>query len=335
MTARIVRPRSDSPRLPLTLGGVVVGVVLGFSLGARVFRPTPEAAGGGPGGQEPASEMPVTPATPDPTPVGRPAPPTTADAGPAATVAVRLAPGTLTACGEGEELNLAAAQCDNPPGFEPALRARLAAVLPRCPSAPAAASHPGSALFLGLRVDRPRRRVAVLLGRRSTVPEKVSYVACASEGLRDLPALWSLPTAHPRYLYEFVARFSPLGLAVPDAPVGPGPAPPAPVAPAPAAPAPIAPVAPAPAAPATSATPAGTPGTLPSPAELGRMRATGRATVTWSAAVVREAPRTGAIVARIPQGTEVELLDRRGGWFAIRWGRSNNVGWTFREAIGQ
>lgn len=65
------------------------------------------------------------------------------------------------------------------------------------------------------------------------------------------------------------------------------------------------------------------------------MRATGRATVTWSAAVVRDAPRTGAIVGRIPQGTEVELLDRRGGWFAIRWGRSNSVGWTFREAIGQ
>jgi hypothetical protein len=30
------------------------------------------------------------------------------------------------------------------------------------------------------------------------------------------------------------------------------------------------------------------------------------------------------------------MVDRRGGWYAIRWGRSGaNVGWTFREAIGQ
>ena len=58
--------------------------------------------------------------------------------------------------------------------------------------------------------------------------------------------------------------------------------------------------------------------------------------MTWGVAIIRDAPRTGAIVGRLVQGTAVEMVDRRGGWYAIRWGRSGtNVGWTFRDAIGQ
>lgn len=329
MTARIVRPRSDSARLPFTLGGIAAGALAGYFLGAAVFRTTPEGAPG-PEPEPPVEPAPTAPPTP-PTP--RPA---TVDAGPPATVSVRLSPGVLTACGDGEELNIAAPQCNAPPSLATVLGERLAAVLPRCPSAPLAARNPNAVLALGLRVDMPRRRVGVLLGRRTTVPEKVSYVACVSDGLRDLDALWRTQTAHPRYLLEFSARFSPLGTMAPEPAAPPEPEPAAP-APAPA-PEPAAPATPEPAAPAPApepAAPAAPSAGLPTAAELGRMRATGRATVTWSAAVVRDAPRTGAIVGRIPQGTEVELLDRRGGWFAIRWGRSNNVGWTFREAIGQ
>lgn len=328
MTARIVRPRTDSARLPFTVGGVVVGALAGYFLGATVFRTTPEGAPG------PEPETPVEPApTPPPTP--RPAPrPAAVDAGPPPTVAVRLSAGVLTACGDGEELNIAAPRCNAPAGLAEALGARLATVLPRCPSAPQAARNPGAVLALGLRVDMPRRRVGVLLGRHTTVPERVSYVACVGEGLRDLDVLWRMQTAHPRFLLEFSARFSPLG-TTPQEPAEPTVAP-EPAAPEPAPVAPTAAPTPMPAVPSQGpGAPATPPAGLPPPAELAQMRATGRATVTWSAAVVRDAPRTGAIVARIPQGTEVELLDRRGGWFAIRWGRSNNVGWTFREAIGQ
>lgn len=64
------------------------------------------------------------------------------------------------------------------------------------------------------------------------------------------------------------------------------------------------------------------------------MRVIGRATTVWSSTIVRDAPRTGAVVARLPQGTAVELVDRRGGWFAIRWG-GDHAGWAFREPLGQ
>lgn len=64
------------------------------------------------------------------------------------------------------------------------------------------------------------------------------------------------------------------------------------------------------------------------------MPAMTQATVAWSTAIVRETPRTGPIVARVAQGTAVEVIDRRGSWYGIRWERTH-VGWTYGEAIGQ
>ena len=151
----------------------------------------------------------------------------------------------------------------------------------------------------------------MLLGRSSSVADRLSYVACVREQMGPMEALWALPAAHPRYLYYFVARFGPLGPS--DV-----------VAPAPTTPT------------AAPTTPTAAPTGLPTAQDLQRMRSLGPATVTWSVAIIRDAPRTGAIVGRLVQGTEVEVVDHRGGWYAIRWGRSGtNVGWTFRTAIGQ
>ncbi len=330
MTARIVRPRSDSPRLPLTLGGALLGAAFGVALGAKVFRPSASASEEPTASVEPARVEPTAPPPEAVAVVARPATPP-APTGPV--IPVRVTGGTLSACGDGEELTLAPAQCEVPSGMESALRQRLSSVLPTCPAARAAAERgPGAVLSLGLRVDAPRRRVAVLLGRSSTVSEKVSYVACVRDGFGTMDELWRVPGQHPRYLFYFTARFGPMsaGTATPAPDPTPVPEPPVPVQvqvqePTPA-PAPVAAPAPAPVAAPTG---------LPTPAELVRMRALGNGTVTWSAAVVRDAPRTGEVVARLPQGTPVEWVDRRGGWYAIRWGRSNNVGWTYREAIGQ
>lgn len=341
MAPRVSRPRSDSAYWPVTALGLGLGLIAGDRLGFTVFRPSsvdapidepvPEPTGAVDAGVAPRRAVAVDAGA------------VSAAEGPS--IPVRVGGAELTGCGDGEELSIVPAQCDNPAGLEAQLRDALVRVLPRCPAAVSAARAPGTVLTLGLRTDFQRRRVAVLLGRSATVPEKVSYVACARDGLGSLGAeFWALAHAHPRYLHYFSARFGPLppGFAR-DA----GPAPTAPTVPEPATPAPATPTTPEPAAPAPSAPPSsGTPGpaspgpsepprTLPAASELQRMRALGQATVTWSAAIVRDAPRDGAIVARLPQGTAVEIVDRRGGWYAIRWGRSDNVGWTFREAIGQ
>ena len=73
---------------------------------------------------------------------------------------------------------------------------------------------------------------------------------------------------------------------------------------------------------------------LPSAGDILRMRVIARTTTVWDATIVRDAPRTGAIIARLPRGTAVEIVDRRGGWYAIRWDH-DHAGWAFREPLGQ
>ncbi len=334
----IVRPAGDSPKLPLTLGGAVLCGLAGYFV--VVARCSPDASE-----PEVDNQAAVAPAdagvtarvTPD---AGRPAaaPPTPAPQGPSLPVTVRA--GAFMGCADGEEINLAPADCDVPAGVEASLRARLAVVLAQCPSAAVAARDPQAALSLGLRVDRTRRRVAVLLGRSSTVAEKVTFVPCVRDALGPMEDLWSVAAQHPRYLWYFTARFGPLpaGFVAPTAAPVPVPVPVPEPAPAPvAAPPPPAPVA-APTAPPPATTPATTsaeaPAGLPAPAEILRMRVITRTTTVWNVTIVRDAPRVGAVVARLPHGTAVEIVDRRGGWYAIRWDR-DHTGWAFREPLGQ
>lgn len=313
---RVIRARSDNPRWPLAGAGVIVCLLGGYQLGKLVFKPATavidtqsESADAG------ASS--VAAAAVDASLVA----PERALGPSLATVEITNT--TLTGCGDGEETDLVASRCDDPAGQSAVLRRRLAAVLATCPAAPQAAGRQGSVLSIGLRVDHPRRRVAVLLGRRSTVPEKVSYVACVRESIGAMTSLWSLAHEHPRYLYFFTASFAPH--AMPTA------APTAAQTTAPTTAAPTTAQTTAPTEPTASAEPAAT--NLPTREEMLRMRVISTATVTWSVAIVRDAPRTGAIVSRIAQGTEVEIVDRRGGWYAVRWG-GDHAGWTFRQAIG-
>jgi len=330
----IVRPAGDSPKLPLTLGGAVLCGLAGYFL--VVARCSPDASEPEVDNQaavDPVDAGVIARATPD---AGRPAaaPTTPAPQGPMVPVTVRA--GAFMGCADGEEINLAPADCDVPAGVEASLRARLGVVLAQCPSAAVAARDPQAALSLGLRVDRTRRRVAVLLGRSSTVAEKVTFVPCVRDALGPMEDLWSVAAQHPRYLWYFTARFGPLPVGFVAPTVNPAPvvAPPAPVA-APPAPV-VAPPAPVVAPPAPVAAPAPTeaPAGLPTSAEILRMRVITRTTTVWNVTIVRDAPRVGAVVARLPHGTAVEIVDRRGGWYAIRWDR-DHTGWAFREPLGQ
>ncbi len=320
MPPKVVRPRTDSAMLPLTLGGTIASLVAGWFLGAWVFKPA--HTGISPDG-EGSAPVAIEPATPDasvaPT-VAAPPP----DAGPPAIVVpVTVGGGLLNACGDGEEMDLPGPRCDPPPGLESLLRTQLQSVLGTCPAALGAARDPSKALSLGLRVDFARHRVVSLLGRSSSVPDKVSYVPCVNNARAAFEAVWRIQSPHPRYQYFFTAHFGPMR--------GPIPAPVPPVAPF-ARGTPVAPVAPV--APATPATPATPDADLPTAAQLLRMPAMSQTVVAWRAAIVREAPRTGAIIDRVPQNTHIEIVDRRGSWYAIRWERTH-VGWTYRDAIGQ
>jgi hypothetical protein len=63
--------------------------------------------------------------------------------------------------------------------------------------------------------------------------------------------------------------------------------------------------------------------------------ATGRATVAWDVALVRNsASRDGAVIARVLQGTRIAVTGRRGDWYRIKYDVLGNVGWVYRTAIG-
>lgn len=63
--------------------------------------------------------------------------------------------------------------------------------------------------------------------------------------------------------------------------------------------------------------------------------ASGRATVGWEVALIREAPeRDSKIVARILGGTRVAVTRRQGDWYRVKYDAKGREGWVFRTAIG-
>ncbi len=60
------------------------------------------------------------------------------------------------------------------------------------------------------------------------------------------------------------------------------------------------------------------------------------AEVAWGTALVRSAPKTGDIVARLPRGSRVQLGAAKEGWYPIKYGADfGSEGWVWREAIGK
>lgn len=72
----------------------------------------------------------------------------------------------------------------------------------------------------------------------------------------------------------------------------------------------------------------------PGPADDQIVQASGRATVGWPVALVREAPSTGAVVTRLLSGTRVVVTGRKGDWCRVQYDAKGSEGWVFRTAIG-
>ena len=60
----------------------------------------------------------------------------------------------------------------------------------------------------------------------------------------------------------------------------------------------------------------------------------GSGAVVYDAALVRDEPKEGKVIARLMRGTKVELLSKKGGWYKIRYGE-NREGWVYSGSIGQ
>lgn len=64
--------------------------------------------------------------------------------------------------------------------------------------------------------------------------------------------------------------------------------------------------------------------------------ASGEVSVGWEVALVRDVPKTGAVVARLPRGTKVKTGAMKDGWYAITYGEGfSSEGFVYRGALGR
>lgn len=61
----------------------------------------------------------------------------------------------------------------------------------------------------------------------------------------------------------------------------------------------------------------------------------GSATVSWEKALLRDAPKDGKVVARVPQGSRVKILEQRDDWYLVSPPKGDTKGWVYRQAIGK
>lgn len=64
--------------------------------------------------------------------------------------------------------------------------------------------------------------------------------------------------------------------------------------------------------------------------------ADGTAQVVWDVAIVRDAPKTGKVLARLQRGTSLHIGTLRDGWYPVKYGDGfASDGWVYRGAIGR
>jgi hypothetical protein len=176
--------------------------------------------------------------------------------------------------------------------FDPIAVPKIKA-LSQCP----AASSAQGKLSIGFDVDFRKRAARVLLGKSTTLPrdKAEALVKCADTSF-DKVSLGAVPHEHRRYTVFYTASFA--GQSKTAEPTNDKPAVEGPVA-----------------------------GTTTSESP-----ASGNSTVTWDVAIVRETPKTGAIVGRVLRGSKVKVLAHQGEWYRVQYG--SIIGWVYRGTIG-
>jgi hypothetical protein len=220
-------------------------------------------------------------------------------------VSVTVGRGVVLTCRteDGDTLK-GASGCGSLGGFDAVVRPRLAK-LATCGAA-SGASGKLSAVFS---LDFKTNRVGVDVGKSSTVAGTDGFGTCLRASFQGV-SLGPIQHDQVKYSVVYPVTFAAVAApaAAPDAIPGPGASPPPPGRTAP------------PSAAASLAAPADD----------------GSAQVVWEVALVRDAPRTGQVVARLPRGTKLRLGSAEEGWYKVQFGPSfGTEGFVYRGAIGK
>jgi hypothetical protein len=199
--------------------------------------------------------------------------------------------------------------CGPVAGFDGIAQPRLR----RLAACPAALGANGK-LSVVFNVDFPSNRVAVEVGKSSTVGHVDGFAACVKPAFQGV-SLGALDHQNPHYALFYSLVFSPKDTrGAPGA--GSGAASPGSLAGGETTP-------------LSSASPSSSSVTA-TDAEAGT------AQVIWEVAIVRDTPRTGQVLARLQRGTKLRLGPSQDGWYPVKYGNDfSSEGWVYRGAIGR
>lgn len=209
---------------------------------------------------------------------------------------VSVSRGVVYSCHTSDGDRLKGSDCGTLPGLDGIVRSRLRE-LAACPDA---AGVRGS-LHLIVRPDFRRGAFSVDVSHNPGISPSDGLLACAKNDLAGAgAALGDVTHDNPRYSVSYTVTFGESGSA---------------------------------ASATTSTTPAAAMA-APAPRASAKVSADGSAQVVWDVAIIRDAPKSGKVVARLPRGTTIRLGAVKDGWYRVRYGDASE-GWVYRGAIGR
>jgi hypothetical protein len=281
----------------IALAGFLIGVawprVAGASPGRADTNPVGTALASAASPQAPAS---ATPAVSAPAPTLAPEVPQ-----------VTVNRGVVLSCKTEEgEVKKGVGGCGPVAGFDAIAQPRLKK-LAACPAALGA----NGKLSVVFNIDFPTNRVALEIGKSSTVANMDAFATCVKPAFQGV-SIGAVDHQNPHYSLFYSLVFAPKSGAA----VAGGTLPAASAAPAPPSQAGVA--------------------ATPSPAAPQVDTDEGMAQVIWEVAIVRDTPRTGQVLARLQRGTKIHLGQGQDGWYRVKYGNDfSSEGWVYRGAIGR
>jgi Bacterial SH3 domain len=187
---------------------------------------------------------------------------------------------------------------------------------------PAAADADGK-LAVMVHLDFAKSRVTSDIGKSSTIASPDAFASCLKPALEGAP-LAAVAHEHPRYTVTYALRFtrdkasnpSKPGAATPQGSPTPQATQATQATPTPQA---------TPAPEATSTAPTPTPSAKPGDGTE----------IVWEVAIVRDAPKTGAVIARLARGTKIQVGAPQDGWYKVKFDAAPSEGWVYRGSIGK
>ena len=310
LTVQLPTPAADRPSWwgvgVIAVVGFVAGIAWPRLVGVRLGPAIPESLAPAASAEPAPSATVSAPGSAPPSVAAVMSAPAAGSAGTPSGSKVTVGHGSVYACKTPSGETRKGAECGGVPALDGLVIPRLRR-LAECPDAAGASGK----LHVNVRADFGRGGVTIDLAREKSLSQGAALVTCVRPAIASL-RLTDVAHENARYSVAYTVTFAGGASNAATANTAPAQVEPEPEPAPEPAPAPAAPAATAPAA------------------------ADGTAQVEWEVALVRDAPKNGKVIARLPRGTPVRVGPGHDGWYPVKYGDGfASDGWVYRGAIGR